>query len=79
MDRVQGDQEESSGSDEYVFHPVGNRSVDPVHVQVHVHINGKPLKMEVDTGAALSVISEETRKAVFPEEKLWVSKLVLKT
>ena len=50
--------------------------MDPVHVQVQ--INGKPLKMEVDTGASLSITSEETRKAVSPKEKLWVSKLVLK-
>ena len=35
--------------------------------------------MEMDTGASLSIISEETRKAVFPEEKLRASELVLKT
>ena len=63
--RVQGDQEarevESSGSSsssgEYVFHHVGNHSVDPVYVQVE--INGKPLKMEIDSGAARSIISEK--------------------
>ena len=74
--RVQDDQE-SSSSEEYVLHKVGNRSVDPVLVQVQ--INGKPLKMEVDTGAALSIISEGTRMAIFPEEKLRASGLVLKT
>ena len=46
---------------------------------VHVRINDKQLTMEVDTGAALSIISEKTRKAVFPDEKLRPSKLVLKT
>ena len=35
--------------------------------------------MEVDTGSALSIVSEETRKTVFPEEKLRASELVLKT
>ena len=35
--------------------------------------------MEVDTGTALSVISESTRQSVFPEEPLHPSKLILKT
>ena len=35
--------------------------------------------MEVDTGAVLSIISDMTRKAVFPEVKLRPSDLVLKT
>ena len=57
--RVQGDgeereAEESSSSDEDVFHHVGNRCVDPVHA--YVRINDKQLTLEVDTGAALSII-----------------------
>ena len=75
--RVQDDKDSGSSSEEYLLHKVENHSTDPVHVRVQ--INGKPLKMEVDTGAALSIISEETRKAVFPEEKLRASELVLKT
>ena len=35
--------------------------------------------MEVDTGAALSVISETTRLAIFPEDTLHPSTLILKT
>ena len=35
--------------------------------------------MELNTGAALSIISQKTRKAVFPDEKLRHSKLILKT
>ena len=35
--------------------------------------------MEVDTGAALSIISESTRKLLFPEDTLHPSDLVLKT
>ena len=72
MNRVQGDQgtlkSDSSGSDEYAFHKVGNRSNDPVNVQVLV--DGKQLNTEVDTGAALSIISKKTRKVVFPNENL---------
>ena len=33
--------------------------------------------MEVDTGAALSVISESTRSVVFPEETLYPTNLIL--
>ena len=68
---------EGSSSEEYQLHHVGVRSCDPVEVQVTV--NGKQLTMEVDTGAALSIISESTRKAVFPDEKLRPSNIVLKT
>ena len=75
--RVQDDEDSGSSSEEYLLHKVGNCSTDPVNV--YVQINGKPLKMEVDTGATLSIISEETRKAMFPEEELRTSGLVLKT
>ena len=67
---------------------MGKRSTEPVHymekrstepVQVQMMINGKRLDMEVDTGAALSLISESTRKAIFPKEKLRPAKLSLRT
>ena len=35
--------------------------------------------MEVDTGAAVSIISDKTRQDKFPHLKLWKSRLVLKT
>ena len=35
-------------------------------IQVDVQVNGVPLVMELDTGAAYSIISEETRKRLFP-------------
>lgn len=34
--------------------------------------------MEVDTGADISIISEETRKALFPTQKIYKSDLTLK-
>ena len=46
---------------------------------VSVRLNGQKLDMEVDTGAAFSVISEATRRAVFTNETLHLSDLVLKT
>ena len=42
-------------------------------------VNGKPLTMEVDTGAALSIIFESSRKAIFPDEKLRPLNIVLNT
>ena len=57
--RFQDEAEDGSSSDEYLFHQVGNCSVDPANVQVQ--INDKWLTMEVDTGAALSIISEKMR------------------
>ena len=68
---------EDSNSDEYELHHLGKRSSEPVQVQMI--INGKRLDMEVDTGAALSLISESKRRAIFPNEKLRPANLILKT
>ena len=40
---------------------------------------GTKLSMELDTGAAVSITSDATTKALFPGQKLHKSKLVLKT
>jgi hypothetical protein len=45
---------------------------------VEVLVNDKKLVMEVDTGAALSIISEATRKAMFPSLRLHKSEVMLK-
>ena len=39
----------------------------PHPILVDIKVNGKPLTMEVDTGAALSLISVSTLKQVMPE------------
>ena len=62
---------------EFKLHKLGGHSSDPIRVTLS--LNGKDLEMEVDTGAALSVISEATKQAVFPSETLRPSDLVLKT
>ena len=41
--------------------------------------NGKQLSMELDTKAEVSIILKKTREEIFPEEKLWLSDLKLKT
>ena len=57
---------EDSSSDEYELHSMGKRSTEPVQVQMIIHnLNGNRLDMEVDTGAALSFISDSKRKAIF--------------
>ena len=67
---------EDSSIDEYFLHKLGEKS-SPITVSLVA--NGKPLKMEVDTGADISIISEETRKVLFPDQKIYKSDLVLKT
>ena len=57
---------------EYNVHKFGKYSNDPVYV--HMLNNGKKLSMELDTGAEVSIISEKTKKEIFPEEKLRPSK-----
>ena len=63
-----GTTETKSSSEAYKVHHVGWYSNDPVHVQML--INGKRLRMVLDTGAEVSIISEKTTEEIFPEEKL---------
>ena len=66
-----------SSSDEYPIFKLDERSSNPIAVPLLV--NGKQLTMELDTGAAVSIISEATRKELFPNEKFHVSNIILKT
>ena len=59
------------------MYTVGERAVNPIKVDVLV--NNRSLTMELDTGAAVSVISDTTRKVVFPSDKLLPSSVNLKT
>ena len=68
----------SSESEElglYQIHQVKKGSTPPVRVEVRV--NSKPLKMEVDTGAAVSIISQKTWQEVFPLLPIEKSNVVL--
>ena len=56
---------------------MGKTSFEPI--MVSVCLNGQKLQMEVDTSAAFSIISEATRQAVFLNQTLHPSDLVLKT
>ena len=48
-------------------------------LKVTVNVNETRLPMEVDTGAAVSIISDATLKAMFPALKIYRSNLLLKT
>ncbi len=74
-DAMMSDSEGSS--DEYHLHKVGEHSSAPIEVEVTA--NGQQLTMEVDTGAALSIISEATKDSVFPDLSLHRSQVILKT
>ena len=71
------DENANSSEDEFGLHRVDTRSADPIIVSLS--LNGQKLDMEVDTGAAFSVISEATKQALFRNKTLQSSNLVLKT
>ena len=54
---------------------VNGKSANPITVALDV--NGKKLSMEVDTGAAVPVISEETRAHLFPSMKVKETSVIL--
>ena len=67
----------NSSDGDFKLLKLSKNSSDPI--MVSVKLNEQSLEMEVDTGAAFSVISEVTRQAVFEKETLYPSDLVLKT
>ena len=56
---------------------VGKRSSPPILVEVQV--NGQELTMEVDTGAAVSIVSEQRLKKVLPHAEIKATDVKLKT
>ena len=70
--------EEVSNSDELHLFAIGTSS-KPKPLTCEVTVEGSPLVMEIDTGAEVSVISEDTRQAIFPELQPTKSNVLLKT
>ena len=68
---------EATSGEEYHLYRLNEHSSEPINVTVT--INGKQLTMELDTGAAVSIISDHTRRNLFSELKLKESFVVLKT
>lgn len=48
-------------------------------MKVQLQINGTPLSMEIDTGAAVSIISEPTQRNLFPTATLQPARIKLRT
>ena len=57
------------------FFTVGGQLHTPIVIALAV--NGKDLQMELDTGAAISIISKATKEALFPEVTLHQSDIAL--
>ena len=68
---------EADSEEEFYINRVGPTTAEPIVVELK--IEGRKLEMEVDTGAAYSIISERTRQTVFADMKLRKSKILLKT
>ncbi|XP_057298423.1 uncharacterized protein K02A2.6-like [Hydractinia symbiolongicarpus] len=64
-------------SDMFNLYKLEGSRVEPLFV--NVSIKGKTIKMEVDTGASMSVISEKTLRKCIPELTIQPSNLKLKT
>ena len=77
---VQADQESESADDspdDFAVYKVGSCAARPITAQLK--INGVQLTMEVDTGAAVSIISERTQKKAFPKASLQKTTVKLRT
>ena len=68
---------EGESEEEFNLLVLGEKSSRPIRVDICV--NGTSLPMEVDTGAAVSLISEKKQKDLFPDIILSHSSIILKT
>ena len=48
-------------------------------ITVDVELNGVPVSMELDTGAAVSVMSQQQQQVLFPQAQFQPSKVILRT
>ena len=72
--------DDESGSDEDLpIKLVGGRQLKSRPIAVLVSINGKELNMEVNTGAAVSILSEKTFRKIFPNAVLKPAAVTLRT
>ena len=69
--------EESDKSDDMALFTLQSESTPPI--LVHLQLNGQQVSMELDTGAAMSLISETTKQKLFPSVALRSSEMMLKT
>ena len=77
---VQADtQETGSDSDTASIWQIGSERRAPHPITVTVTVNDRPLQMELDTGAAVSIISERERHRLYPHISLRPSHTLLRT
>ena len=76
---VQHEKNDTTDSESEEFHLCKLNAPSSNPIEVTVNVEDKPLTMELDTGAAVSIISEATRREMFPKKKLHKSKFTLKT
>ena len=67
---------EGNGLGLYTF-SVNNTRIKPI--TVNLQVSGQKLRFEIDTGAAVSIISMATFRKEFPTAKLNLSKIYLQT
>ena len=67
----------SSSGEELSLYTLGNSQVSSISISVIM--NDNPVVMEIDTGAAVSLISDTTYKSLFPEVPLRASSVSLRT
>ena len=71
------DSGEDTGDTDVEVYSVGNHSSHPILVEVQV--DGQELTMEIDTGAAVSIISEQELKKVLPDAEIKETNVKLRT
>ena len=76
---MQQDEPDKIESEGETFHMFKLKEPSSNPIEVAVTVEGKSLTTEVDTGAAVSIISEATCRDKFRHLKLHKSKIVLKT
>ena len=74
---VQDDMDTEPTKEYTLFNLTANKRSHPF--QVTVCVDGQDLAMEIDTGASLSLISEETQKSLWPNKRLQPSTANLTT
>ena len=70
---------EPTDKEELHLFTIGERASMRNQIIVQVQANGQQLSMELDTGAAVSIISQDTKESLFPDVPLQHSQINLHT
>ena len=78
VDNYQHSDEPGIAEHSDVRNQIGSSTASPPY-EVVMEINGKNVKMEIDTGAAVSIISSKTQQALFPDATMSTASLTLRS